>query len=229
MANDYKPLNRNQTWTVAQKAAIKKVFVRGAIAAAAGNHTGFTRTDVHQIVNPYLDANEGDDIGRLCQAIREAITAAGTATITIDPAGAENSIIYDGKADGAAYNDVTVAYIDPAGNNQLLVVTVIGDLSKDINVSLATGAGGAITSTAALIKAAVEALPAAAALVDLSYGVDGGVGDGSGVVAAVSATNLAGGGGIGYDPIQHITAFRMTSTKKKIIKNLANSTIALIV
>ena len=80
MANDYKPLNRNQTWTVAQKAAIKKVFVRGAIAAAAGDHNavGFTRTDVHQILSTYLDGNETDDIGRLCQGIREAIVAANS-------------------------------------------------------------------------------------------------------------------------------------------------------
>lgn len=75
MANDYKPLNRNQTWTVAQKAAIKKVFVRGIIAAAAGDHNavGFTRIDVYRILATYLDANETDDIGRLCQGIREAI------------------------------------------------------------------------------------------------------------------------------------------------------------
>ena len=113
MANDYKPLNRNQTWTVAQKAAIKKVFVRGAVSAAAGDHNavGFTAKDCSQILDPYLDANESDDIKRLCQGIREAIVAANTA----------------------------------------------------------------------------------------------------------------------YDAVQHITGFRMAQTKKKIIKNLANSTIALIV
>ena len=80
MANDYKPLNRNQTWTVAQTAAIKKVFVRGIISAAAGDHNavGFTRADVHQIINPYLDGNEAEDISRLCTGIRTAIVAANS-------------------------------------------------------------------------------------------------------------------------------------------------------
>jgi hypothetical protein len=56
--------------------------------------------------------------------------------------------------------------------------------------NLANGAGGAITSTATQVKAAIEANTAAAALVNIANKA---ANDGSGVVTAMAKANLAGG------------------------------------
>lgn len=50
---------------------------------------------------------------------------------------------------------VRVAFVDPAANTQALAVTINGNYIK---VSLATDGSGVITSTPALIKAAIEAV-----------------------------------------------------------------------
>lgn len=98
-----------------------------------------------------------------------------------------NAIVFTAVETGVQGNEITVALVDPAANNAALAVTVTGN---DISVSLATGAGGAITSTPALIVAAIATLPAAAALVTAAA-------SGTSAVAAVAATALAGG--VGYD------------------------------
>lgn len=87
------------------------------------------------------------------------------------------------KTAGADGNDITVALVDPDANNATLSVALSG---KAITVNLATSAGGAITSTAALIKAALDANAGIAALIDTVSG-------GTGVVVETAATNLAGG------------------------------------
>ena len=74
---------------------------------------------------------------------------------------------------------------DPGGNDQTLSVSVVGN---DIDVSLATGAAGAITSTSTLVVAAINAKAEAAALVTAA--VDGS--DGTGVVTALAKTNVVG-------------------------------------
>lgn len=109
------------------------------------------------------------------------------ATFATILAGANNDLAFTAKTAGAAGNAITVALVDPAGNNQALAVNVV---ASAISVSLATGAGGAITSTAALVKAAVEASGAAAALVTVAHKTGN---DGTGVVTAMAATNLVGG------------------------------------
>lgn len=108
-----------------------------------------------------------------------------TATLTV---GAGNSgLLFSGKVPGQAGHLISVALVDPAGNNAALGVVVTGNA---IVVNLATGAGGAITSTAATVLAAIRASLAANALVDVAY-----VGDGTGVVVAAAAAKLANGGG----------------------------------
>ena len=88
-------------------------------------------------------------------------------------------------AAGEAGNDISVALVDPGGNNAALAVAVDG---RAITISLATDAGGAITTTATLLVAALNADGEANAL------VTGAVTDtGGGVVAAAAATALAGG------------------------------------
>lgn len=100
--------------------------------------------------------------------------------------GDNNAIRFAAKSYGVVGHDIRVQLKDPAGNDQALAVDVVG---KDIVVNLATGGAGAITSTADLVKAAIEA-SAAAALVTVA---DEGASTGAGVVAAVAMGALAGG------------------------------------
>lgn len=118
------------------------------------------------------------------------------ASATINPVGAENGLTFTAKEYGASGNSISVAYVDPGANNQALSVSVS---YKAIAVSLATGGGGDITSTAAEVKAAVEAKAAAADLVTVAIyaGDTGGLDDGSGVVTAMAQTALTNGAGTG--------------------------------
>lgn len=109
------------------------------------------------------------------------------ATKTVDPAGANNSVVWTAKQRGSAGNLLQVQYVDPAGNNQALAVSVVGTLIK---VSLATGVAGAISSTAAQIITAVANHNDASQLIG---GVNAGSDTGAGVVTAMAAVNLAGG------------------------------------
>ena len=78
-------------------------------------------------------------------------------------------------------NDVSVAFTDPGASDAPLSVAVTG---TDIAVSLATNSSGAVTSTAAQVVAAINASPAASALV-VAYTYRGNAG--AGVVAPTSA------------------------------------------
>jgi hypothetical protein len=111
------------------------------------------------------------------------------ATLTTALAGANNDLEYTSELPGALGNAIRVRYVNPGVNNASLGVVVSG---RDITVNLATGAGGAISSTATQVKEALEASAAASALVLL--GIPAG-NNGSGVVTAMSYTALAGGAG----------------------------------
>jgi hypothetical protein len=109
------------------------------------------------------------------------------ATYTTALVGADNDLTLTAKVGGTGGNAITIALVDPSGNNQTLAVTV-SELA--ISVSLATGAGGAITSTAAQVVAAINADATAKMLVVATVKT----GDaGTGVVTALGAANLAGG------------------------------------
>ena len=131
-------------------------------------------------------------IGALLYAVLGDIqTSKGTpavkAVLTTALAGVNNDLTFLAKTAGAAGNNITVALVDPAGNDQKLAVTVT---DSAIEVSLATGPAGAITSTAREVRDAVNTDSEAAALVAASLAPGN---DGSGVVTALAATNLAGG------------------------------------
>ena len=79
--------------------------------------------------------------------------------------------------------------MDPAAADAKIGVSVSG---TTITVSLATDANKAITSTAANVKAAIEAVPAAAALVSVANVA---ANTGAGTVTAMAATALANGAG----------------------------------
>lgn len=109
------------------------------------------------------------------------------AKLTTGTAGADNSIVYTAKSAGVAGNSITVAHVDPAGNNAALGVVVSGSA---ITVNLATDGASAPTSTADQVKDAIIASAPASALVDVSSVSPS---TGNGVAAVLAATNLAGG------------------------------------
>lgn len=102
--------------------------------------------------------------------------------------GDNNDIKLTAKDDGTGGAAISLTLVDPAANSKDLAVSVVG---KGISVSLATGAAGAITTTASELIAAINADEAAAALVTASLkGTD----TGAGVVTALAKTSLANGG-----------------------------------
>jgi hypothetical protein len=111
------------------------------------------------------------------------------ATLSTDLAGNNNDLKFTAKLKGHFGNAIKVEYVDPDAASAKLGVTVSG---TTISVSLATDASKDITSTAALVKAAIEATPAAAALVTVANKA---ADTGAGVVTAMAATALANGAG----------------------------------
>lgn len=97
--------------------------------------------------------------------------------------GSNNDLVFVAKAPGTTPT-VRIAFVDPSANNAALSVAVA---SQDITVNLATNGSGTITSTAAQVKAAIEASAAAAALVTVALAPSN---DGTGVVTALAQTAL---------------------------------------
>lgn len=124
-----------------------------------------------------------------------APVSAVRASLVVNPAGDDNGLTFTAKAYGVDGNLISVEYVDPGAFSQALSVSVF---NSAITISLATGADpGAITSTAAEVKAAVDASIAAAKLVSVAiYTADTGVADdGSGVVTAMALALLENGAG----------------------------------
>lgn len=108
-------------------------------------------------------------------------------TITVNKGGFAALIVaditYTAVNQGTGGNAITVVYV-VAGNNTALSVAVAGSA---ITVNLATNGGGAATSTAAQVQAAVAASVAASALVNSAV-----TGTAATVQAAHAVANLAG-------------------------------------
>lgn len=113
--------------------------------------------------------------------------AAVAASLSVGAVGTKDALAFTAQNAGVVGNVVSVAYVDPQANDAVLSVIVTGNA---IVVNLATGAGGEITSTAGEVKTALETKPDSAALIGIAHT---GASDGSGVLAAMSATLLAGG------------------------------------
>lgn len=113
-----------------------------------------------------------------------------SATLTTALAGTNNDLTYNAQAKGLSGNSIRVRYV-VAGASTPLTVSVS---SNDITVNVATSAGSAATSTANDVKAAVKASAPATALVSVTGAATSvAPDDGTGVVTALSFTNLANG------------------------------------
>lgn len=133
-------------------------------------------------------------LGALLTSFAGAPVNAVAATANVNPTGDDNALTFTARVYGAAGNGISIRYVDPGAASQSLAVSVVG---QAITVSLATGSGSAITSTAADVKAAIEASQPANALVAVSIltSDSGTADDGTGVVTAMSQAALASGAG----------------------------------
>lgn len=109
------------------------------------------------------------------------------ATLASGVVASNNAITFTSKLLGVLGNAISIKFVDPKANSAALSVSVSG---QDITVNLATSAGGAITTTATLLMAAIAGNTAANALVSAA---STGASTGAGVVAAQSMTYLSGG------------------------------------
>lgn len=136
------------------------------------------------------------NLGSLLLVSAGAPADAARASANVNPTGDDNGLTFTAREYGTGGNAITVTYVDPGAASQSLAVSVAG---KSIAVSLATNGGSTITSTAAQVKAAVEAHQPAHALVSVAIqtGDSGVADDGSGVVTAMASTALSGGAGDG--------------------------------
>ncbi len=161
-------------------------------------------------------------IGDLIEIVGEGVpTASAQATANVNPTGDDNSLTFTAKAYGESGNDISVVYVDPEDADVALGVELDGSA---IIVTLSTDGEGAITATAAEIKAAIEAHEGANALVTVAVHTadSGSEDDGSGVVTAMAAVDLEGGDGLQvgvagkgsrYTDVENGTLYLNTGTK----------------
>jgi hypothetical protein len=137
----------------------------------------------------------GSIAGLLYSVLGDVDTSGGApavpAVYTTALAGVNNDLTFLAKTAGTAGNGITVELSDPAGNDQVLDITVV---ALAIEVSLATGPLGAITSTAKQVRDALNADTDAKALITASVAPGN---TGNGVVTVLTATHLAGGAAAG--------------------------------
>lgn len=135
------------------------------------------------------DAGDPPSYGELLRVGMGVETLPTYAFLETALAGANNDLRYTARPGGTAGNSYQVEYL-VAGLNTPLSITAT---ATKITVNVATDGAGAATSTASQVRAAVRAAATAMALVrsvELAAGNDG-----TGIVAALAATNLAGGSG----------------------------------
>ena len=190
-------------WDMPALTATSSLTVAAAVAASldvnpAGANDALTYTAVtpgtggNAITVAYVDpAADGAALGVVVAGNDITVNLATDSDVAADLetalVGNDNDLAFTAQTPGTGGNAITITYADPGGNDQLLGVAVAGN---DITVNLATGAGGAITSTALQVKGAIENDVAANALVDVALkGAD----TGAGVVTALAQTPLAGG------------------------------------
>ena len=141
-------------------------------------------------VDPAAVETAAVTLHRVDPAVRARLTlGAGNAAVTLTAA-----------TPGAAGSQITAALVDPGATDQALAVAVNGTA---LTVTLATDAARALTTTAAALVAAWAASTAATRLATCTL-ADGS--DGTGVLAATSATPLAGGRDLRAVPADDLTA-----------------------
>jgi len=133
-----------------------------------------------------IETESDNIIGRRI-TVNLATGAKGASLIETSLVGDNNDLRFTAAEAGADGDDITIAYIDPSANNASLGMVVTG---TDIVINLATGAGGAITTTANQILALINGTLISQKLVTVTLKAGS---NGTGVVTALVETNLANG------------------------------------
>jgi len=157
-----------------------------ALERVTGAHASIT-TD-HAFIHDgiaYTVANKVDVAGAKVAALQITVPGNVAASLTCNMTAATSDLTYTAVTAGSDGNFINVTHVDPGAADQALSISVN---VKTITISLATNGAGAITSTAAQVKAAVNAHAAASLLVSCED-----EGAGSGVVNALANANLSGG------------------------------------
>jgi phage tail sheath protein FI len=110
------------------------------------------------------------------------------ASLATGTVASNNAVTFTAVPAGIAGNSISITLQDPKANNAALAISVSN--GKYITAKLATSAGGAITTTAAQLIAAITAHVDAKKLVSAA---NTGTSTGTGVVAAASFNYLSGG------------------------------------
>jgi hypothetical protein len=105
-------------------------------------------------------------------------------TALLDSTVADSDLTVTAKSRHIGTDKISIALVDPAAPSAALSVVVTG---RDIVVNLATSTASAITSTAALVKTAIDASAPASALVTVTLETAG-----TGTVIAIPKTTLDG-------------------------------------
>jgi len=111
------------------------------------------------------------------------------ATLSTNLDGDNNDLTFTAVPPGTAGNAIEIIYSDPSANDAELSISV-DEETLTITVSLATGSGGAITSTASEIMAAINADQEASRWVSAALKTGN---TGAGVVTAMGSSSLTGG------------------------------------
>lgn len=158
-----------------------------AIDSETGAHA-VVNSDVSAILSGkgFTVANKMDIPTLKVGAISLTVPGAVASSLTFNMTAANADLTYTANVDGSAGNDITITHLQEVGNSRPLTVSV--SANNQILVSLATSAVGVITSTAAQVKAAINAHPQASLLVTCED-----EGAGAGIVNDMALANLAGG------------------------------------
>ncbi len=148
--------------------------------------TGGITIDSSEItaVNDVKEVKAGTVMGKQENGLFIPVTDMVAAKLVTGVVDDDNAILWTAKVPGTAGESIKVQLLNPAQASQDLAVSVSGDT---IVVSLKTGSGSAIESTANEVIAAINAHLVANQLVTAA---SAGASTGAGVVAAVAATAL---------------------------------------
>jgi hypothetical protein len=155
-------------------------------AARAAERAGWAQLLAGQIGEAgYRELAAAVDAADLALATELATYAAATfATLSTNLTNAtHNDLTFTAVRTGDSGTAITVAYIDPATETAAESVSVVGSA-----IAVTLRSVSAVLSTAAQVKAALDASPAVAAFITTALKSGN---NGTGLVAAMTATNLA--------------------------------------
>ena len=169
--------------TSAGTAQVETATCAGTVTTAGDASVTVTSALLDAPVVVSVAVAEGDGANDIADAIRTALAADTSIAEKFDVSGATDKVILTVKAAFVSANDATL-------NIAIADDTSVGVTTAASSANTAAGVAPAITSTAAQVKAAIEAKTEANALVSVANKAGN---SGAGVVTALSEASLSGG------------------------------------